>query len=59
METCTKARKVIEVLPAGTISGTRVIEGIKYRVRKHAVGSTKGLKKTSDYLEFNKALLNG
>lgn len=59
MEPGTRVRKVIEVLPAGTISGTKIIEGIKYRMRKHAVGSTKGRKKTSDYLEFKKALLKG
>ena len=101
METANRTRKPIEVLPAGTISGTRilktshfvtpiesynendlkkatiepdqlkkarkprrstatkVIDGMKYRTRKPARRSTKGLKKTSDYIEYDKALLKG
>lgn len=43
METVTQARKVIQVLPAGTISGekltietpaTKIVNGTKYKARK-------------------------
>lgn len=59
MKTATRTFKTIEVAPAGTISGIRLTELTKPQNNKARRRSTKGQKKTSDYIEYDKAMLKG
>ena len=67
MKTITQARKVIQVLPAGTISGeklttetpaTKIVNGTKYKAREVTRIYSKA-KKTSDFIDYDKAMLKG
>jgi len=67
METITQARKVIQVLPAGTISGgkpttetpaTKIVNGTKYKAREANRIYSKA-NKTSDFIDYDKAMLKG